>query len=67
MNRQFDEATGSTNPRVTSGRDDEPELHETFLRLETKVDNWFNFQYLLIAILGVLILFDDEIRSALGL
>lgn len=64
MNRQLDKGT---NLDATSGQDEEIGLHETFLRLETKIDNWFNFQYLLIAILGVLILFDDEIRGALGL
>ena len=66
MNRHFEEATAGTDPGFISDREVMARLDAKFDQLEAKIDAWFNFQYLLIAVLGVLILFDDPIRSTLG-
>ena len=67
MNRHFEEVTAGTDLGFAGDREVMARLDAKFDQLEAKIDAWFNFQYLLIAVLGVLILFDDPIRSALGL
>ena len=67
MNRHFEGVTADTDPGFTGLRDDFARFNAKFDRLESKIDAHFNFQYLLIAVLGVLVLFGDPIRGALGL
>ena len=67
MNRHFEGVTADTDLGFTGLRDDLARLDAKFDRLESKIDAHFNFQYLLMAVLGILVLFGDPIRAAVGL
>lgn len=67
MDRHYRDAATQTDPVLSNLHDGFDQIDAAFDRLDKKIDAWFNLQYLLMVLLGVLILFDDEIRGALGL
>jgi hypothetical protein len=67
MDRRFDSLTNEMDRRFTDVRGDIARLDTRIDRLDSKLDARFNVQTVLMTVLGVMILFGDSLRTALGL
>ncbi|MDW3180003.1 MAG: hypothetical protein R8J94_21695 [Acidimicrobiia bacterium] len=67
VDKRFDAIASDMDRRFTDVRSDISRLDARIDRLDSKLDARFNVQTVLMTVLGVLVLFGDPIRSALGL
>lgn len=67
MDRRFDAVSADMDRRFADVRSDIARLDSRIDRLDSKLDARFNVQTVLMTVLGILVLFGDPIRGALGL